>query len=168
MAILRDRDEPARLLLVGGAHYRDTRIQAERLRKLADELRLGERVSFLGVRPPQEVAALMHESAVVVLPSRAESFGSVLIEALACGTPVVATSCGGPEDIVNPSVGRLIPYGDPELLAGALTAVLADGERYDPAELSAYALERFGTRTIAERYHRLYLDAVERYERASG
>ena len=61
----------------------------------------------------------MRESAVLVLPSRRESFGSVLVEALACGTPVVATSCGGPEDIVTDAVGRLVPVENAEALAGA-------------------------------------------------
>ena len=148
MKILQSRGEGGRLLLVGGAAYRNTRLQEEELRRLADELDLGDRVSFAGRKSHAEVARLMAESAVVVLPSRAESFGATLIEALASGTPVVATRCGGPEDIVTEEVGRLVPTEDPGALADAVASVLADPGRFRPAALRAYALERFGWEKI--------------------
>ena len=102
----------------------------------------------------------MAESAVVVLPSRAESFGAVLVEALACGTPVVATRCGGPEDIVTPEVGELVPVGDPDALATALGDALRESGRRDPARLRAYALEHFGWDSIVDRIHEIYRQAV--------
>lgn len=148
MNILRSRGERGRLLLVGGAAYRHTRLQEEEIRRLADELDLGDRVSFAGPKPHEEVARLMAESAVIVLPSRAESFGATLIEALASGTPVVATACGGPEDIVTDEVGRLVSNEDPRALADALASVLSDPRRFTPAALRAYALERFGWEKI--------------------
>ena len=82
MARLAAQDAPGRLLLAGGSFYRNTRRQEERLRAQAGH-RLGERVTFSAGILPAEVARLMAESAVVVLPSRAESFGAVLVEALA-------------------------------------------------------------------------------------
>lgn len=160
MARLAARNAPGRLLLVGGSIYRNTRLQEQRLREQAAALGLGERVTFLGRQPPAEVARLMAESAVVVLPSRAESFGAVLVEALACGTPVVATRCGGPEDIVTDGVGKLVPVGDPEALAEALAAVLAEPARYDPRLLRAHAVENFDWDPIVERVHDVYLEAV--------
>lgn len=159
MARLAAQDAPGRLLLVGGSFYRHTRLQEERLRRQAAMLGLGDRVTFLGRRPQHEVARLMAESAVVVLPSRAESFGAVLVEALACGTPVVATRCGGPEDIVVDGVGELVPVEDPEALADALTRVLADPGRYDVAQLRRYALERFGWPKIADQILAVYREA---------
>ena len=102
----------------------------------------------------------MAESAVVVLPSRAESFGAVLVEALACGTPVVATRCGGPEDIVRDGVGELVPVEDPVALAEALGRVLAEPARYDREHLRRYAVERFGWDVIVEQVHDVYRDAV--------
>ncbi len=148
MKILQSRGERGKLLLVGGAAYRDTRLQEEELRRLADELDLGDRVSFAGRKSHAEVARLMAESAVVVLPSRAESFGATLVEALASGTPVIATRCGGPEDIVTDDVGRLVPKEDPEALADALATVLRDPGHFTAAALRAYALERFGWEKI--------------------
>ena len=160
MARLAERGTAARLLLVGGSFYRDTRLQEDRLRERAASLGLGDRVRFVGRLLPAEVARLMAESAVVVLPSRAESFGAVLVEALACGTPVVATRCGGPEDIVTEEVGELVPVGDAEALAEAIARVLGDPGRYDRDRLRRYALSRFGWDGIVDRVHEVYLDAV--------
>ena len=94
---------------------------------------------------------------------RAESFGSVLVEALACGTPVVATRCGGPEDIVTEAVGMLVPKEDSEALADAFQAVLDHPERYDPARLRAYAVESFSWERIARQTVALYQEAVARF-----
>jgi len=162
MAILRERELPGRAVLVGGSFYRNTRLQEEELRHRADELALGESVTFLGRRPPEEVARLMAESAVVVLPSRAESFGAVLVEALACGTPVVATRCGGPEDIVTPEVGELVSVGDAGALAGALSRVLAESQRYPPSRLRAYALERFAWDRVVDDIDTIYRELTRR------
>lgn len=161
MKLLDDWGVPGRLVLVGGALYRNTRLQEMELRRLADSLDLGGKVTFLGPKPQGEVARLMAESAVVVLPSRAESFGAVLVEALACGTPVVASRCGGPEDIVTPADGVLVAPSDPEALADALLTVLRHREHYEPDRLRALAIDRFGWGTIADRVFEAYLDAIE-------
>jgi teichuronic acid biosynthesis glycosyltransferase TuaC len=160
MARLAAQGAPGRLLLAGGSFYRNTRLQEERLREQAAALGLGDRVSFLGRLLPAEVARLMAESAVVVLPSRAESFGAVLVEALASGTPVVATRCGGPEDIVLDGVGELVPIEDSVALADALSRVLADPGHYDRTRLRRFALERFSWDTVVDRVHDVYRDAV--------
>ena len=102
----------------------------------------------------------MAESAAVVLPSRAESFGAVLVEALASGTPVVATRCGGPEDIVQDGMAELVSVEDTVALADALSRVLAASGRYDRARLRQFAVERFGWNTIVDRIHAVYQEAV--------
>ncbi len=158
---LGERGTAIHLLLAGGGHYRDTRLQEEKLRELAHSLQLDGRVRFLGKQSPENVARLMRESAVVVLPSRAESFGSVLVEALACGTPVVATRCGGPEDIVIDEVGVLVPPESPEDLADAIEHVLENGSAYDPRRLHEHALSRFGLRVVADRVAEVYATVLK-------
>jgi teichuronic acid biosynthesis glycosyltransferase TuaC len=160
MARLAAAGSPGRLLIAGGSFYRNTRLQEDKLRSLATSLELGDRVRFLGRQPPHEIARLMAESAAVVLPSRAESFGAVLVEALASGTPVVATRCGGPEDIIEDSVGELVPVGDAEALADALQRVLAQPQKYPVDKLRAHAVTRFGWDGIVDRIHDVYIDAV--------
>ena len=160
MRLLIDRRPRTRLLLVGGGFYRNTHRQTERLRRLTADLGLQKHVEFAGMKSPDEVAACMRESALLVLPSRRETFGSVLVEALACGTPVVATRCGGPEDIVTEWCGLLVPPEDPPALAEAMAHVLAHREHYDAAELRAYALERFSWERVARSMVDLYAEAV--------
>jgi glycosyltransferase involved in cell wall biosynthesis len=160
VALLRDRGEPGRLVLAGGSFYRNTRRQEEELRLRAATLALGDRVTFAGRKPQEELARLMADSAVVVLPSRAESFGAVLVEALACGTPVVATRCGGPEDIVTPEVGELVPVGNTEALADALSRVLSRARTFSPTDLRAYAVDRFSWERVVSGIDAVYAKAM--------
>jgi glycosyltransferase involved in cell wall biosynthesis len=104
----------------------------------------------------------MAESAVLVLPSQAEPFGAVLVEALAAGTPIVATRSGGPEDIITLDVGLLVPVGDPAALADALTKVLRERARYGPELLRRYALEHFGWPRIVDGWLDMYARALDR------
>ena len=65
---------------------------------------------------------------VLVLPSEAEGFGLVLIEAMAMGVPVVATDAPGIRDVVkNEQTGLLVPVGQPQMLAGAIKRIIDDG-----------------------------------------
>ena len=97
----------------------------------------------------------MNARDVFCLPSRKEGFGAVLIEALACGTPVVATSVGGiPEIVTDGRVGRLVRSRDPKELAACIEEVLET--HWDRQRLRDYVAERFSfdvvTRKLLEMY----------------
>jgi teichuronic acid biosynthesis glycosyltransferase TuaC len=156
MRLLVNRRPTVRLSLIGGSFYPQWREQEDRLKRLSDELGLTEHVRFLGVQPPERVAEAMRRSTLLVLPSRRETLGAVLIEALACGTPVVATRCGGPEDVVTESVGRLVPKEDPSSLAKAMESVLDQRQRYDRQELRNYITDHFSWNKVAEQTIELY------------
>lgn len=101
--------------------------QEEALRSRARELALEERVRFLGPTSPSGVLQAMADADVVVVPSRKEPFGIVVLEAWAAGTPVVATSVAGPASFVTDGRdGLLVDPRDPRALAGALRRVLED------------------------------------------
>lgn len=168
MRQLVNRRRDVRLVVVGGSFYRHARPQEEQIYRLAQTLGVGEHVAFVGMKAPHEVADLMRRSALLVVPGRAESFGAVLVEALACGTPVVATRCGGPEDIVHDQVGLLVPKEDVDALALAIDRVLSHRERYNAAQLRAYALENFAWEQIARRTVTLYAEALERFHTPPG
>jgi teichuronic acid biosynthesis glycosyltransferase TuaC len=164
MRLLADRGIGAKLVLVGEAYYRAYRQEEARLQQMVSDLGLRDRVRFVGKKTPSELVSYMQESVTLVLPSRAESFGMVLVEALACGTPVVATRCGGPEEIVNEQVGVLVPPEDPEALARGIEHVLEHGADYDPTRLRAHALENFGLDSVGRRLEDLYQKALDRFQ----
>ena len=98
----------------------------EELDKLAREMEL-DSVYFLGNRTHQQMVQLFNVADVVALPSIFEPFGLAAIEALACGTPVIAGKVGGLVQIVNEQVGYLIEPGDYTTLAENITAFIKDG-----------------------------------------
>ena len=108
----------ARLMVLGSEPL------LEDLRSLAHELRVAEHVEFLGfVENPH---AFLARASLFVLSSRHEGLPTVLIEAMACGCPVVSTDCPfGPEEILEGGRwGELVPVGDPEALADAMARAL--------------------------------------------
>jgi D-inositol-3-phosphate glycosyltransferase len=118
------------LSLIGGsAEDHPDRINAEmaRLMRLRDELGLNEMVTFLGAQG-QDVLPLYYSAAdVVVMPSHYESFGMVALEAMACGTPVVASDVGGLSYTVEDGVtGFLVPDRNPRALADRICDILND------------------------------------------
>jgi glycosyltransferase involved in cell wall biosynthesis len=150
----------ARLVLVGGGFYNGYSLEEESLKELAQELGLTSNVEFVGLKSPVEVAKYARESTMLVLPSRRETFGTVLIEALASGTPVVATRCGGPAEIVNENVGLLVDPDDVDGLAEAMATILERRQNYKSNELRDYALAKFSWPRIAAQTLELYGEAV--------
>jgi glycosyltransferase involved in cell wall biosynthesis len=143
-----------RLTIVGGALFRHKRQQQDELLQAIVKKGLATYVTYVGPHDAAGVAEFMRDSNALVLPSRRESCGSVLLEALASGTPVVATRCGGPEEIVTDDVGILVPPENPSALADALCAVL---ERpYDPSRLRSYALSSYSWDHLAKAYLNVY------------
>jgi glycosyltransferase involved in cell wall biosynthesis len=160
LALLRERGRRPTVSLIGEGHFRSYWEEQDALRGLVRRLGLERQVRFLGKQPLAELVVAMQRASALVLPSRAESLGMVLVEALACGTPVISTRCGGPEDIVTPDVGVLVPPEDPAALAEGIERVLDSRERYDPKALRAHALERFGSSSVVSRLCDVYASVL--------
>lgn len=117
---------------IGDGPMRDHYLQ------MAEALRIADHCQFPGFLSNQEVLRRMAAATVVVVPSHAEAFGIVNIEALSVGTPIVASNVGGIRDIVRDGVdGYLVPPADPASLADALAKVLDGGPGYEAMRRSA-------------------------------
>lgn len=145
------------LLLVGDGPERP-RVEAQ-----VAELGLGHRVRLLGAR--EEVAPLVREGAVFLLPSETESFGLAALEALSSGVPVVAHATGGlPEVVRDGETGFLVPPGDLDAMTERLMLLLGDPELRGQMGRTARAdaLRRFDLDPLVSRWERLYAGALDR------
>jgi glycosyltransferase involved in cell wall biosynthesis len=138
-------------LVIGGDG--PERFELERLVKSLD---LSNRCRFLGLLAPPEVRHWMQHSDVMVMPSLHETFCIVLGEAMACGKPVIATRCGGPEFVVAPETGILVDVANPEALANAMSEFILRQARFDPNRVRQSAIERFGEEAFLHRISSIY------------
>ncbi len=132
--------------------------ELEALKSLAGELGIADKVRFTGMLDRVSMRNLMQGARVLVLPSTEEGQGVVMLEALACGTPVIGTTVGGIPEVINPTVGRLIPPRDVAALAGALLALCNDDVRWNEMSIHARRLieEAYAPAVVARRYDAIY------------
>jgi L-malate glycosyltransferase len=151
--LLRDRGVDFELVVGGDGPERP------QLERLCEILGLADRCTFTGLLNPEGVRALMQASDAFVMPSMYESFGIVLGEAMACGKPVVATRCGGPEYVVTPETGYLVERADPEALAHAMQRMV-ESRTFDANRVRASIVSRFGPKTFVRRISAVYEDVL--------
>ncbi|MBF6599600.1 MAG: glycosyltransferase family 4 protein [Dehalococcoidia bacterium] len=164
--------EAARLLRDRGVDFHLTlkdRADAQMAPALIRELGIGERVTHLGHVSVDELVRLYNEHELMVSPSLYEGFGLPAAEAMACGTPVVATTAGAfPETVAAGETGVLVPPADARALAGAIEGLLDDPSRR--AAMGAAGARRmaslFSWRACAEKTVALY-EKVLRERRAA-
>jgi len=130
--------------------------------QLAQTLGIDSQVTFLGKLSRTDVVAALSKADVFILPSKFETFGVVLIEALAMGVPVIATRCGGPEDIVKKEDGLLVPVDDIAELAGAMTQFATPSLLSERAARRERCRQRFGADCLTGQWLDIYVDAVGR------
>jgi D-inositol-3-phosphate glycosyltransferase len=127
MARLRAGGSPAQLCIVGGDTDEPLNGHEGELRARLSRLDLGDTVTFVGAQPQDRLRTWYVAADATVLPSYYESFGMVALEAMACGSPVIASRVGGLQTTVRDRVtGVLVPDHDAAALADALAGLLAD------------------------------------------
>lgn len=147
----------ARFLVVGDNRFGDFPGILDRLKERARELGIGDRVLFLGWR--DDTVAVMNALDVLVLTSEDEPFGRVVVEAMACGKPVVSFRCGGPVEIIeHDRTGLLIAPFDTDEMAAGLVRLLSDrDESAAMGELAREAAsEKFSAGAYADNVQDLY------------
>jgi D-inositol-3-phosphate glycosyltransferase len=123
---------PVHLAIIGGdvsVDYEEMSEEMKRLQSMCDELCMGGMVVFMGKRGQDTLPFYYSAAEVLVMPSLYESFGMVALEAMACGTPVIASDVGGLGYLVQDGItGFTIPDSDPQVLCDKLALLLRDNE----------------------------------------
>ena len=150
----------ATLLLVGEGPER------ERLSQLARGLGVSERILFLGERPQHELSVIYNAADALILASTREGWPNVVLEAIACGTPVVAAAVGGiPEVVVEPDGGLVVHERSEGAFTEALARVIATPPERE--RLTRYAA-RFGWEETAHGFAALCRDVLANRSTAKG
>ena len=156
--IYEDKKPQTITLIVGDGDERDV------LHKQAKDLNL-KTVHFFGNVDQRELRHVYNSADVNLVPSRREPFGLVAIEAMACGTPVIATNQGGLPDFVNDSVGGLVEPEDAKDLADKILEVLKRTDEDDVCkwrkQIADYARNHYAQDKIIEELDTLYKKAMK-------
>jgi glycosyltransferase involved in cell wall biosynthesis len=144
-------------LRIGGAGE-----MKNKLFSLAKQLKIESWLRWLGPLSRNQVLEAFQGCDCFVLPSHEESFSIVLLEALSCGKPVIATRCGGPESMVTPENGILVPPKTPACLAQAMIKMVYSVKNFDGIKIRQQALEKFSKKNVCELIHTLYRDTLKK------
>lgn len=136
--------------------------EMERLKQLRTELGIGDLVVFLGAQDQDTLNLYYSAAEVVVMPSHYESFGMVALEAMACGTPVIASKVGGLAFTVQDGVtGFHVPERDPEALAAKISLLLRTPDlRHQLGQQAILWAQRYSWPTVANQIVTLYDKAL--------
>jgi len=145
---------PFKLKIGGGG------ILLEYYKDLARELGIDKSCVFCGNVNQNEVVAFYNDLNTFVLASKYETFGIVLVEALSCGIPVIATNCGGPLDVVNQFNGVIIDVDNPAQLNNALVNVFNNYHEYSRIEIRKYVNNNFSPKSFLEKINHLYNECI--------
>ena len=152
-------EEKAQIVIVGGKLTDDKELQ--QLRKLAANLKISQRVHFLGARPQQELPMIYSAADITVVPSYHESFGMAAVESLACGTPVVATRAGGLMTVIrNGETGYLVPRC-PGFFAERLDALIQQPDLLERmSDAARPSIDHLSWSSIANQVYTLYDELI--------
>ncbi|MGD8251757.1 MAG: glycosyltransferase [Desulfobacterales bacterium] len=154
---------PVQLLLVGGDGEHSP--EARRLRDVATANGVSHHVIFGGRKEQAELPVFYSAADVLVLPSLYESFGMVALEAMACGTPVVATRVGAMEAIIAAGCnGMIADSGAPDALAAAITSVLSRRASMRPSAIRD-TVRPYTWKSAAGRLLEQYLQTIAAYRK---
>lgn len=156
---------PHYLAVVGGdpsASGEKLSDEMARLQALRRELHLEDLVLFLGKRAQDTLPYYYSAAEVLIMPSHYESFGMVALEAMACGTPVVASQVGGLAFLVQDGLtGYVVPDGDPQALSERLRLLIMDSELRQRMGMQAAAYARqYAWENIVERLLGVYSEVL--------
>lgn len=133
----------------------------ETFKNLARELDVENKCIFYGEIKPEGIMDFYSRLDAYVLPSRDETFGVVVVEAMACGLPVIASRCGGPEEIITTENGLLIDRENPVQLSEAIRYVYKNIVAYDKQAIRKYVLDKYSPVAFEKSITKLYREITD-------
>ncbi|MFC7371391.1 glycosyltransferase [Fictibacillus iocasae] len=134
--------------------------EEKNLKKLVSDLGMENKVIFTGVLDRTQVRDLLWKSDCLVSTSEVETFGSILIEAMSTGLPILSTKSGGPQDIINHKVGILINKRNIEEIGKALFKMYSSKDSFNRKNIREYILSNFGPDKISSKIINLYEEII--------
>jgi len=152
MKQVQDKIPDARLIIVGDGEER------EMLETLSIHLDIQRYVQFIGVVPHEKVKTFMQQADIFVLPSLSEGFPNVILEAMACGLPVIASRVGGiPDIITNTTNGYLVEAKDSDDLADKIVLLLSDAAlRKKISENNRHLVKKYAWEKVIADLEKIY------------
>ncbi len=135
--------------------------EKNKLRRLVEQKRLNKRIQFLGEKNRKELSELIQKTQFLILPSKFETFGNVILESMACGKPVVATRSGGPEEIVTKDSGLLCEIST-EGLSNKILEMKSNYGSFDSGQIRKYVTKKFSSEIWIGRYEKLLRDLMRK------
>jgi len=136
------------------------------LRKLARDMKVEHNISFLGFLPAPKYHKVLFSTDLLVLPSKMESFGVVLLEAMALGKPVIATKVGGIPELVKDAQNGIFVERNPESLKNAIVFLYKNKDIYEQiSQNNLLDAEAFDWNSIIEKHIELYKTRIARHNK---
>ena len=134
--------------------------EEKNLKQLAINLKVDNKVIFLGMKPRKEVVEEINSSHVLVYSSNFETFGVIFVESLALGRPVITTDCGSAREIINKHVGLISKKNDVNDMLSSMLEIHKNYNIYNPEKLREYCKEKFSERKISIKLINLYREIL--------
>ena len=125
-------------------------------KNLAIKKNIDKYIIWSGYINRTDAPILFNSCNAFVLPSKHETFGVVYAEAIACGLPIIATKCGGPESIINKQNGILVNIGDSIEIKNALINIYSNYHNYSKEKIRQNFLENFSQKNVVEKLLDIY------------
>lgn len=153
---------PFHLTIIGDGHYKDPLVA------LTNTLALTKHVTFAGALSHTDMAAILRESDLFALPTMAEAFGNVFLEALACGLPIVGSDMGSVPELIGPENGVLVSPTNHAAMADAIKKLAHDPDTRMRMHVTNRedATKRYSWHAVAEQYARVYRSIIDAQQNA--
>lgn len=144
-------------IIGGGEEY-------DNLQNQINSVGLQDNIHLLGQKTKVEIVDILRDSSAFILPSRNENFSVAVLEALACGLPVISSICGGIRECIFDFNGLLFPVDDVDALADAIKYMFENYQSYNRAKIAEDCKNRFSPEVIARQLTDVFEKVVEEHK----